>query len=735
LLRIDGHIGLACDEVVSELEKLKIKHNAEFCVLPLNLSDSLYEELTELHDQILKAEPELVVRQREFRVAYIKALQDGEITEEESNELAKMKSAIQDLSDSQYKVYEEWTKLHCKIDLLCDPSELESDYRNLRCHLKGLLAEVKSDLLDFSAFDDLKLEKIVPGFFDYLEFRAGEILIEIGDLLKLLPQQLCAFSFPLFLSRYQALIDDLIEYQFLLPLLVAEITKNKDKFDVEVIIVSTSEFIAGLEDNIQRQLETYLRAISDRTYSCLGTVYFHYEAVHQLNRPWFKQFADSHPGMDTLFSVAKGGSFILVCDEDDRVVADLALSNCISCCCEMPQQPICLPPVAKPDYVSVTLVADEKREEAGYETVNLNIDVLKNDYSLLDDEVSEIDISLEEKVSDLGGDISIKDGRIVYKLDDPLPGLVDRFRYLLIEKSKSCEGISTGHVSIFLAPPVNSELGSITGQTRLTAGDFEGPIEGAKIEIIETGDSTFSAINDQKIAYFEFLEIPYATYTLVATHEDGFASNPETVSVDGTNPPVTLELFKKAVVPDVDFQNWVATVSTDGPWVTRVTEGTGTSAPQARDQLINVLSERRNDQLTALAKAETNDSVSSSAAYESAKTFIERSVVATGNSDTALEKEYTEVSNGLNKAIEAAPAEEQQQYRDLLKSASLGYMDQLYFSGTGTVTAATRKRLGLIDTQLKQSGLPVDTVIEEWGGRFRDELKLASAEDMMKVMR
>ncbi|MCP3669622.1 MAG: carboxypeptidase regulatory-like domain-containing protein [Gammaproteobacteria bacterium] len=822
LLRIDGHIGLVCDEAVSKLEELKIIHNAEFCVLPLNLTDNSYTELTELYDGILEIELELLARQREFRIAYIVALQDGKISKKRREELAEMKSSIQDLSDRQYTIYEEWSELHCKLDLLCNPAELESDYRNLRCHLKGLLAAVKSALLEFSVFDDLKIEEIVPGLFDYLKFRVGEMLVEISELLKLLPPQLCAFSFPLFLSRYQALIDDLIEYQFLLPLLAQEITRNIDKLDVEVIIVSTTEFIVGLEDNIQRQLETCLQAISDNTFSCVGGVYYHYEAIRLVNRPWFKQFAGAHPGMESLFSVAKGGSFILVCDEDDRVVADLALSNCISCCCEMPQQPVCQPPVARPDFVSVMLVADEKREDAGYESVNLNIDVLKNDYSLLDDEESELDISLAEKVSELGGDISIKDGKVVYKLDDPLPGLVDRFSYLLKEESESCGDTSTGHVSIFFAPPVESEVGNITGQTRLEDGDFEGPIKGAKIAIIETGDSTFSVINDQKIAYFEFLDLPYATYTLlatneegfaservpirvdgtnppvilkllkkgtasqlgkitgftvvegsritdaevtidetgqttrssitdkgafeftdlpfatytlVATHKDGFASKPLTVVVDGTNPSVPLELLRKVTVPDVDFQNWVATVSTDGPWVARVTEATGTRAPQARNQLINVLSERRNEQLAALAKAESSDSVSSSAAYELAKKFIENSVVATANSDTALQKEYTEVSSELNKAIEAAPRQEQQQYRDLLKNASLGYMDRLYFSGTGDVTTATRKRLKLIGSQLEQSGLPVETVTEEWGGRFRDELKLTSVEDMMKVMR
>lgn len=806
LLRIDGHIGLTCDEAFSQLEILKINHNAEFCVLPLNLSDSLYKQLTEFHDEILEAELELVARQREFRVEYIKALQDGKISEEERKALDKMKSEIQEASDNQYKTYGAWSEVRCEIDLLCDPSEHESDYRNLRCHLKGLLAAVKSALLDFSVFDNLKIEEIVPGLYEYLEFRKGEILVEIDDLLKLLPQQLCAFFFPLFKSRYQALINDLIEYQFLLPLLVEEITKQPDKLKVEVIIVSTAEFVAGLEENIQRQVETYLQAISNSAFSCLGTVYYHYEAIRNVNRTWFKQFAGAHPGMEPLFSVAKGGSFILVCDEDDRVVADLALSNCISCCCEMPQQPVCQPPVAKPDYVSVTLVEDEKREELTYETVNLNIDVLKNDCSLLDDEVSELSISLEEKASDLGGEINIKEGKVVYKLVDPKPGQVDRFSYLLKENSKPCEETSTGHVSIFLAPPEVTKFGNITGDTIRN----NEPLIDAEITIIETGDSTVSAINSQKIAYFEFLKLPYATYTLVATHREGFKSDPHIIKVDGTNRPVTLELFRKeensalgnitgltvvdgnripnaevtiletgittlsseidkgafeffdlpfdnytlvathadgfasnplvvtvdesnpsvtlellrkASVTDIDFERWVATVGADGPWIARVAEGTGTSAPEAREKLVKVLSERRNDQLAALAKAETSDSVNSSAAYKSTKTFIESSVVATGSSDTALQKEYSEVSNGLNKAIEAAPVEEQQQYRDLLKSASLSYMDRLYFSGTGAVTTATRKRLKLIGTQLEKSGLPVETVTEEWGGRFRDDLK------------
>lgn len=49
----------------------------------------------------------------------------------------------------------------------------------------------------------------------------------------------------------------------------------------------------------------------------------------------FAKFAELHPGMEHLAGVKKGGTFILICDEKERVVADFSMSGQIPCCREV----------------------------------------------------------------------------------------------------------------------------------------------------------------------------------------------------------------------------------------------------------------------------------------------------------------------------------------------------------------------------------------------------------------
>ncbi|MCP4075087.1 MAG: carboxypeptidase-like regulatory domain-containing protein, partial [Gammaproteobacteria bacterium] len=673
LLRIDGHLGLPCEDVVSQLESLKIKHNAEFCVLPLSLSDNVNKELKTLNDQLVDSENLRLELLHEYRLKLNEFMKDGTFSEDEVKEITAIRGSLKQYNSEQYELLKSWSDLRCASSLLCEPVNLQADYRNLRCYLSGLINEVKSALLSLPVTDKSKIGETIDklasgsGYSDYVQLRLLDLLENIDNLLGYLPHQLCAFNYEVFHSYYQSVISDLIEYQYILPLITAVESSFYKKVIVEAIIDLTSRILAEFNKNIQKQILVYQDFIQSRQHTCLATVYYHYEQVRRLNGRWFKQFAKSHPGLESTFSVSKGGSIILVCDDDNNVVADFSLSNCISCCCDEPREQICLPPVASPDYVSVTLVEDKKPERRSYQAVSLNIDILNNDYSQLDVDKSSLFVELKAESSELGGNLELKEDRINYTFEKPLPGLVDRFSYIL--KDKACESMDTGHALIYFAPPpvVEPEIGEITGATFLRDGDYFGPIYKATIKIIETGQTTVSGVSEGIKGYFKFLNLPYATYTLVASHADGFESSPVTVTVNGSNTPVNIELSKKAIL-DIVPGEWVGTVTVDDRWLVAVSESSGTDAAEAKEKLINVLSEKRSAQLATVIKAEASDAVRDNSAFESATNFIRNTITTPAIDSASMSAEYREVIAQLMKAIKSATAEDQPVYHDLIKS-------------------------------------------------------------------
>ncbi len=727
LLRVEGHIGISCDVVVSKLEILKKNNNLEFCVQSLNLKDSDNKQLATLNIKIIEHGKDLFDTRREYRVALIHALADSQISEVERKKLSELNDKVKELTEKQFNVYKRWGKLRCSSSILCNPAELDSSYQNFRCNLIGQIAAVNSALLDFplslnrNIKERLELGEMEPVLIKYVMLKSSEISDDIKFLLKLLPQRFCEFNNEIFSSTYQMFINNLIEYQYLLPHILIGYAGKENKINAEIII-DISSALADMTQNIQQQIEVYKKIISSNTYSCLATLYIQYEEIRRLNKTWFKYFAGLHTGMEALFSVEKGGTFILVCDDDKKVVADFALSNCISCCCKVFEKGICLPPVTKPDYVSVTLVTDNKPERLSFKPVTLIVDVLKNDYSLLDAESSEITIKLLESDTELGGVISLKDGKIHYFHEKPEPYRVDRFTYLLKEESKKCENVATGHVSIYFAPPIEDQkFGEIEGYTLANNDDANN----VKVTIQETGQSVFSERGGNEVGgYFIFQHMPYGAYTLIGEYKGGFESDPVEVVVDGTNKPVHINYWTFS--RDINFDA--------NKWTVRIVDTTGSTKEVANNNLLTVLAEHRKTQLEAVDKADEKESVKVSPAYESARKFITDSVAVANVTSEALQVEYKDVSGKLIKAIDNSTAEDQKIYQELLKSASMGYMDRLYFIEDAVSSLETDKALKNISRNVKKSGLDINIVKEEWGGKIRDELKLPSVDTMIKKL-
>ncbi|WP_140413970.1 carboxypeptidase-like regulatory domain-containing protein [Bathymodiolus platifrons methanotrophic gill symbiont] len=590
------------------------------------------------------------------------------------------------------------------------------------------MAEVKSSLLDLPVLDqsemleEFALDEKEFGLNGHVRERMKELLVGIKILLNYLPQQLCAFNYPIFQAQYQAIINDLIEYQFILPLMIESYSKFNRKINIAEKFDLRYAAVDVMDEYIQQQISVFQQFIKSNLHSCLATIFYHYEAVRRLNGNWFRRFSQSHQGIEPLFSVPKGGTFILLYEQGNRVVADFSLANCISCCCEVPEEPVCLPPVATADYLSVTLENGNDLKKESYKPVQLIINVIKNDYSLLNSSAAKLSIKLEEANSELGGVISIKKGKINYQNNNPVPGMVDRFTYVLEESSNACNESSIGDVSIFFIPPVEeTKLGGIRGKTRLREGEYVVSVNNATVTIIETGQSVMSGRGDTEInGYFEFLNLPYATYSITATYGRG-VSEPVLVVVDGTNFPVILE------VPVWHYWG----VVNDKGWITRVVESTGLSKEKAKGKLESILKEHRENQLEVAIKASKSESVKASAAYKLAQKFITESVAFKDDSVETLAEEYADLSTKLIGAIEKAAAEDQQHYLDLLKSASFAYMDRLYFTEEGSLNPEKEREIKIISKNIKKAGMDITIVKEEWGGKLRDDLKLTSVATVM----
>jgi hypothetical protein len=288
----------------------------------------------------------------------------------------------------------------------------------------------------------------------------------------------------------------------------------------------------------------------------LATAYCTYEAMRAQDLSLYRNLAQTD-GLEHLAGVGKGGTFILLCDTSasaGKVLADLSLAGCAPCCCGIDPQDICLPPLALPDVRVVTLVAGK---ESGYEPVQLTIFVGGNDYDLngAGKIPPKVTIELLTDRSELGAKLKAQSAQptVDYLLQDPVPGVVDRFRYRLrIEAEDGCSGEAIGEVAVvFAVPPrVTGRIDGIVFELEMNK-----PSSGAAVKL---SDTAFNATTDSK-GRFVFESVPVGSYTAVAS-KDTLRSEPASVAVqaDATT-SVTLLLKATAV------NGLVAVKVTDAP--------------------------------------------------------------------------------------------------------------------------------------------------------------------------
>lgn len=424
-------------------------------------------------------------------------------------------------------------------------------------------------------------------FFVWLKTNIIALKQDIDILLTYLPTKICAWNFEIVLAKYKALLAHLLSMQALIVnarlLLLPKINLIKTPIRREVFQRTR---VLDPYDNQFDMLLNNLRHTG--VISAMAGLSRCYQAMREANTPWLKHYASHFNGLEPLFSVPKGGTLYLIYDNENRIVADFASENC-HCCCIEPTELICLPPLAITDIESIELVlgkteeekrerelarAEEAKREAEiskeeretkirkdaevYMPVKRVINVMGNDFGLMSHSLSftgdvpmnvcleHLRIELISETTHLKGQLKLtEDHCIIYSHEAPLPHLVDRFQYRLIDEHNECKEQDIGEVIIhFLPPAVPDKTPEPQPQPKATVSyrvidiRTEENIFDAEISVTTVEKSTINAKNDKGLITIS--DLTPGTISIVARAQGYFDSAFQNVIVAGVNDTVTI---------------------------------------------------------------------------------------------------------------------------------------------------------------------------------------------------
>ncbi len=426
LIRIEGHVGMGCDEAADEIVGLRRQHNVEFELVPLSV-DAIDE--TETDDvvgalDVLRGADQLWrsfwARFRELWSADIDVVGTSRIVAGLLEEL----DAAQDAASGD--LIPAWRERRCRRPLLCDTGHLEADYLVARAELLCTLGAIEGLLSRLPGPDILEAppEGAVVSGLDWatLVLSAERLRHSAGGMLHELPKALCGFNHATFKARFVTLAADLAALDLLASgsTVIAAASSRADEHVDQFAALRAG--IAGLSNQL-----ACTRPALDAVSAC-------YEEVRARGAAVLADYARRAPGLEHLAGVAQGGTFVLVCD-DGEVVGDFSLAGRVPCCCPVDVDDLCLPPIAHVDVVVVDLVEADRAE------LSFVIDVLANDCDIDEPTGRAVEVKPEEE-SELGGRVElIEEGRVRYQIDGPIPGAIDRFSYELAHRCGSDRGV------------------------------------------------------------------------------------------------------------------------------------------------------------------------------------------------------------------------------------------------------------------------------------------------------
>jgi len=542
-LRIEGHVGLACDKALETIEQLRTQHNVEFDLLCLYFQDRKEEELA-LKKKVRDVQASLDGFRSELKVLFMGFLIAPEgMSEELRKKFKGLFETIKTVGQELLIHDRNWRSVRRAKRLVCDVGNLQADYLSIRSQLMCQLHNIRS-LVPESKLGLSDNEGQIPADIDantrlilQLGLSASFVHEQSKQLLEqYLPNSLCEFNLELFFDQYKALNNDLIWYH----LVLTDLHRARERNSGEALKTIEALLAQWGQEEYRSGVRAGLRGCLD---FALAPIFAAYEKVREQDLGLFKNFVKNFPGMEHLAGVEKGGTFILVCDRvgeenTEKIVADFSLAGHVPCCCHINPADLCLPVLAQPDYRVVYL----KPQGEGFEPAKLRLHVLMNDVDLNlsehdqseEDGQSLLELSLENTKTELGGVLTIDPkipAVIQYVHPKPPVGVVDRFSYTLIRKDKNCPGMDIGHVLILLMPMPEEEpkleTATITGRVFIDPPSVFAP--GSLVTILGINFSQTQKAGQK--GEFEFKDLPLGAYTLQAS-KDGSISETKSVTLE-----------------------------------------------------------------------------------------------------------------------------------------------------------------------------------------------------------
>jgi hypothetical protein len=331
---------------------------------------------------------------------------------------------------------QQWEQTRCGISVLCDIGFLESDYSLLR-------GEVLTHFKRFKRVFKPVMKAYKFSFREYAKpnsnIRINLTKKDVGTLTQLklfwrylhllsdelMPRNLVAFNYPIFIEIFKEwhrvvyelrasisgfwandLISDLIKttglqatfphnqvnfepfpnfkerLRLYLDRQTGDFNANTKKADeaFNVFAALTNHLVASLSD-VFVFINSYFE---DKMQQQLAMLYYSLESILTRKTLIFKEFAQKQTGLEHLSGVEKGGTFLLVIDDTDKVIADFALSGRAAADdCKFKPEQIRLPPIAGVNMVYIVAKQLFLRERNSWQLeASANIGVLRNDFSL-----------------------------------------------------------------------------------------------------------------------------------------------------------------------------------------------------------------------------------------------------------------------------------------------------------------------------------------------------------------
>ncbi len=324
-----------------------------------------------------------------------------------------------------------------ELDYSCGFEDIQEEYKMARANLCGIINDLNILYEFVEANHDLIFGEEENGDEDELLEEIKELLERLTTLCESLHECVQNFDFDNFQETYKAILEYIIDF-FLLDQMFLD--------DIEITEENQDEQIPLINGLIQRLFPLAHKFVDLLFYNKFLRIYYSFKRREYYLRKGnvvFSTFLDKHPGIDHQAGVRKGGTFIMVYNNNEApsVIADFNLPYL--CCSSKNCVPMCddgsfvsdIPPMARPDYAITTVGTP------------VEIDVMLNDYQMLGGEfiIEFDDVSAED------GTITqnTETGALIYEPPNEYTG-EDFFFYTLFNNTGQSD---QGKVTILIKEP------------------------------------------------------------------------------------------------------------------------------------------------------------------------------------------------------------------------------------------------------------------------------------------